>query len=110
VNYISIMEAKFYGLTRLDLRRAAYQLARRNNIQHPFGKGGQGAVTSRAWLDLFLKCHKNYSSANQQEHLARSSGFNKESDGLFLQHSRRRVTASLTSAESGTLKTVNVFK
>jgi hypothetical protein len=55
------MEAKFYGLARLDLRRMIYQLPRRNNIQHPFGKGGHGALAGRAWLNLFLKRHKDLS-------------------------------------------------
>jgi hypothetical protein len=62
VNRILIMEAKFYGLTRLDLRRMAYQLAKRNNIQH-------GAIAGRAWLDLFPKRHTELPSVNQQEHL-----------------------------------------
>lgn len=35
VKYLLIMEAKFHGLTRNDVRRMAYQLCARNNIPHP---------------------------------------------------------------------------
>lgn len=36
VEYLLYMEAKFYGFTRLDVRRMAYQLAVRNGIQTNF--------------------------------------------------------------------------
>jgi hypothetical protein len=37
VKYILLMEEKFYGLTRNDLRKMAYALASRNGIKHPSG-------------------------------------------------------------------------
>lgn len=54
VEYILTMEKKFYGLTRMDLRRLAYQLALKNNIQNPFKDGFAG----RYWLKGFLKRHE----------------------------------------------------
>lgn len=54
VEYILIMESKFHGLTRTDLRRMAFMLAKRNNLQNPFGEGMAG----KKWLKLFLNRHK----------------------------------------------------
>lgn len=39
VHYLLIMEQKFYGLTRNDVRRLAYQLCERNGVDHPFAGG-----------------------------------------------------------------------
>jgi hypothetical protein len=72
VNHILITEAKFYGLTRLDVRRVAYQLAKRNNIRH-------GALAGRAWLDLFLKRHTELSVRKPTGTSFARSGFNKQS-------------------------------
>lgn len=57
VEYILIMEAKYYGLTRMDVRRMAYQLASKNNLANHF----KNEVAGRAWLDLFLRRHKEIS-------------------------------------------------
>ena len=56
VEYLLIMESKFYGLTRQDVRRVAYQLCERNGINHLFSEEG---LASRAWFDNFMNCHKN---------------------------------------------------
>ncbi|GBP96437.1 hypothetical protein EVAR_99098_1 [Eumeta japonica] len=55
VEYLLFMESKYYGLTLMDVRRMAYQLATRNEIPNPFIK----EVAGRAWLDHFLNRHKN---------------------------------------------------
>jgi hypothetical protein len=79
VNCILIMEAKFCGPTRLDLRRMAYELSKRNNTRHTFGKGAHGALVGRACLKSFLKRHKELSIRKPTgTSFARSSGFNKE--------------------------------
>ncbi|XP_047122156.1 zinc finger protein 768-like [Schistocerca piceifrons] len=36
VQYLFETDNRFYGLTRLDVKRIAYQLTERNNINHPF--------------------------------------------------------------------------
>lgn len=50
VHYLLLMEQKFYGLTRNDVRRLAYELCERNGVDHPFTDGG---VAGRAWFDHF---------------------------------------------------------
>nr|CAI5849892.1 unnamed protein product [Callosobruchus analis] len=61
VDYILVMEGLFYGLTRMDLRRLAYQVAVQNNIENPFREG----VAGRYWLKGFLKWHQNILSVRQ---------------------------------------------
>lgn len=76
------MESKFYGLTRQDVRKMAYQLAVKNNIEHPFRNNIEG----RAWLDHFLLRHKDKLSIRSPTGTsnARAQGFNKEAvDKLF---------------------------
>ncbi|KAG8286673.1 hypothetical protein J6590_054514 [Homalodisca vitripennis] len=36
VHYLLLMEQKFYGLTRDDVRCLAFQLCERNGVDHPF--------------------------------------------------------------------------
>lgn len=55
VEYLLIMKSKFYGLTRQDVRRLAYQLCIKNNIDHPFSEEG---LVGRAWFDHFMNRHK----------------------------------------------------
>lgn len=76
VHYILKTEAKFYGLTRKDLRRMAYNLALRNIIKHPFG----GDAAGKAWLRLFLRRHKEVLSVRRPTgtSFARAKGFNQE--------------------------------
>ena len=55
VRFLLIMEKKFYGLTRNDVRRMAFQLAERNKIPHPFSN----TMAGRAWFDHFMSKFKN---------------------------------------------------
>nr|CAI5854020.1 unnamed protein product [Callosobruchus analis] len=70
------MEGLFYGLTRMDLRRPAYQVAVQNNIENPFREG----VAGRYWLKGFLKRHQNILSVRQPTgtSYARANGFTRE--------------------------------
>lgn len=82
VKYCLVMESSFFGLTRRDLRRMAYQLAERNGIKHPFVKNN---MAGRAWLDLFIKRHKDRLSIRKPTgtSFARAVGFNKENVSMF---------------------------
>lgn len=76
VDYILFMEARYYGLTRMDVRKMAYQLAVKNNIQKTF----KNDVAGRAWLDHFLRRHKDKLSLRRPmgTSYARANGFNRE--------------------------------
>lgn len=82
VRYLLIMEAKFHGLTRSDIRRMAYQLCSRNNIPHPFMNG---EVAGQAWFDHFMARHKNILSILKPPatFIARANGFNKQALNSF---------------------------
>lgn len=82
VEYILTMESKFYGLTRADVRRMAYMLAKRNNLQNPFGESG---MAGKKWLKLFLNRYKAKLSIRKPTgtSFARAFGFNKEKVNTF---------------------------
>jgi uncharacterized protein YraI len=82
VEYILIMESKFHGLTRTDLRRMAFMLAKRNNLQNPFGESG---MAGKKWLKLFLNRHKDKLSIRRPTgtSFARAFGFDKEKVEAF---------------------------
>lgn len=75
VEYILFMEARYYGLTRQDVRKMAYQLAMRNGISNNF----KNEMAGRAWLDHFLKRHKDNLSLRRPmgTSYARAQGFNR---------------------------------
>ncbi|CAH1969809.1 unnamed protein product [Acanthoscelides obtectus] len=74
------MESRLFGLTRIELRRLAYQLAERNNIQHNFHHEMAGVD----WLKGFLRRHQNLSVRTPEAtSAARAMGFNKVVVGQF---------------------------
>lgn len=81
VQYLLQMEKTFYGLTRNDVRRIAYQLAAKNNISHPFSNG----LAGRAWFDHFMNRFKDRISIRRPTgtSFARAVGFTKESVSKF---------------------------
>ncbi|KAI4460383.1 hypothetical protein MML48_5g00014519 [Holotrichia oblita] len=83
VHYLLLMEQKFYGLTRNDVRRLAYELCERNGVDHPFTGGG---VAGRAWFDHFLNRHKDLLAVLKPTatSFSKANGFNKDVvDGFF---------------------------
>lgn len=82
VHYLLLMEQKFYGLTRDDVRRLAFQLCAKNNIKHPFN----GTMAGRAWFDHFLHRHKDILGILKPTatSFSRANGFNKDAvHGFF---------------------------
>lgn len=78
VKYLLMMDQMYYGLTRKDLRSMAFQLARRNNLPHPFSFLRESA--GKDWLYSFMKRHKTSLSFRKPTgtSLNRALGFNKE--------------------------------
>ncbi|XP_044739994.1 MFS-type transporter clz9-like [Chrysoperla carnea] len=81
VSYHLVMESKFYGLTRQDVRKMAYQFAVKNNVEHSF----RNNIAGRAWLDHFLLRHKDKLSIRSPTETsnARAQCFNKEAVDKF---------------------------
>jgi len=81
VEYIKTMEARLFGLTSLELRSLAYQLAVKNNISHTFCKDDLAGVD---WLYGFMKRHPDLSLRQPEAtSAARASGFNQVAVGKF---------------------------
>ncbi|KAJ8941970.1 hypothetical protein NQ314_010190 [Rhamnusium bicolor] len=77
VEYIITMEAKFYGLTRRDIRIMAV----RNGLDHPFKK----EIAGRSWLDAILRRHKKIISLRRPTgtSFVRALGFTSENASRF---------------------------
>ncbi|XP_025420899.1 uncharacterized protein LOC112691002 [Sipha flava] len=106
------MESKFYGLTRNDIKRLAYQLAVKNKIEHPFS--GESMMDGRCWLDRFLNQQKHVISIRKPCGTSFSRALGYET-GLTVVQSKiskviglkgKRQISSLTSAERGGLITI----
>lgn len=82
--YIKHMEERLFGLTTLDLRRLAYQLAVRNNKKHNFSNEKEMAGVD--WLNGFLKRNPELSIRKPEAtSAARAMGFNRVAVGNFYQ-------------------------
>lgn len=83
VKYLLEMENRFFGLTRGDLKRFAYNLCMKKNIPHPFSSTKKEA--GRGWVDLFLRRHRKELSIRQATGTskARILGFKKEAIDRF---------------------------
>ncbi|XP_018370138.1 PREDICTED: uncharacterized protein LOC108765788 [Trachymyrmex cornetzi] len=74
VSYLTAMEAKLFGMTIFDLREIAFQLAEKNNIDHPFKDTAAGLD----WAYGFMKRNPSLSLRIPEATSAtRAMGFNK---------------------------------
>ena len=81
---IVAMEQAFYGLTTLDLRRLAFELAEKMQLKHPFSQHQRMAGCE--WLRAFLKRNPQLSIRSPQATgISRVVGFNKPKVDKFFQ-------------------------
>ena len=77
VNHILKLEECMFGMTSVDLRSLAYQIAVQNNIPNRFNN--EKKLAGKKWYSLFMKRHPNLSLRQPEAtSLARAKGFNKE--------------------------------
>ncbi|XP_041349129.1 jerky protein homolog-like [Gigantopelta aegis] len=82
VNYILRMEEIFHGLTTVDVRLLAFQLAERNGLPHKFHSETERA--GKDWLAKFLRRHSNLSiRCPEATSAARARGFYRQSVMAF---------------------------
>lgn len=76
------MESKFHGLTRNDVRRMAYMLAKRNHLENPFVSPESLEKVAEA---IFKKSHKEKISLRKPTSMsfARAFAFSKEKVDAF---------------------------
>ena len=82
--HIEDMEARFYGLTLMDLQKLAFQIAEANNICTRFNK--EKKIAGYEWVKGFLNRHQEISLRSPEAtSLARASGFNKPQIAKFFE-------------------------
>lgn len=76
------LEARFYGITMIDVRKFAYELAEKNNLEHNFNH--KLKMAGRYWLEGFLRRNPILSFRKPEAtSAARARGFNKPSVDAF---------------------------
>ena len=82
MQYAKDMESRFFGITCRDLRKLAYDLAERNNVEHRLNK--ESGLAGKKWLRLFLRRHPSLSLRQPEAtSYARASGFNRQAVEKF---------------------------
>jgi len=78
------MEAAFFGLTTVEVRKLAYQLAERMNVRHKFNKSSKMAGVD--WLHGFMSRHTELSiHSPQATSVSRAVGFNRPKVNQFFE-------------------------
>ena len=93
VEYLLLIERKYFGCTREDVRRLAFQLAVWNKIPNPFSIAKEAA--GKDWFKRFMKRHSDKLSLRQPTgtSTARVTGFNKEQVGIFFDLYEKELAA-----------------
>ena len=83
VEYLLLIERKYFGCPRDDVRRLSVQLAVRNKIPNPFSFTKE--ATGKDWFKRCKKRHGDKLSLCQPtgRSTARATGFSKEQMGIF---------------------------
>ncbi|XP_072401579.1 uncharacterized protein [Diabrotica undecimpunctata] len=80
--HIVNMEERLFGLTLMDLRHLAFELAEVNGIDHTFNRSKK--AVGKDWLYAFLKRNPRLSLRSpEQTSLARAKGFNRDAVNKF---------------------------
>jgi hypothetical protein len=84
VEYLLLIERKYFGCTRDDVRRLAFQLAVQNNIPSPFSIAKE--AEGKDWFKRCMKRHSDTLSLRRSTGTStpRATGFSKEQVENFL--------------------------
>lgn len=84
IQHILNLEKRFYGMTTVEIRRLAFDLAEKNLIPHPFNKSTK--LAGPDWLAGFRKRHPEISLRTPEAtSIARAQGFNQVAVDRFFQ-------------------------
>lgn len=82
VQHLLTLENRFYGISRKDIQKLAFELAEKNSIMHPFNKSKR--MAGRDWLFGFLKRNPEITFRKPEAtSAARARGFNKPAVHAF---------------------------
>ena len=80
--HVLMLDSRLFGLSAMELRRMAYDLAEENNLPHKFNNTKK--LAGKKWYYNFMKRHPRLSlRAPEPTSLARAQGFNRESVSRF---------------------------
>ena len=77
------MESAFYGISMMDLRRAAYDFAEGNNINHPFNRHTR--LAGKDWAIDFNRRHRISVRTPQSTSMSRVVAFDREKVSRFFE-------------------------
>lgn len=81
-SHILKLEEMMFGLTQLDVRKLAFDVAEKNGMAHSFNR--QKGVAGKKWYYNFMKRHPDLSLRTPEcTSLARARGFNRASVSKF---------------------------
>lgn len=85
VNHLQDLEIRFFGMTSLDVRKLAYQIAVKKKIPHRFSI--EKEMAGRGWLRLFRMRNPTISlRIPEATSAARARGFNRSQVQAFFRH------------------------
>jgi hypothetical protein len=91
-DHIKFMEQALYGLTTLDVRRLAFDVAEAAGVSHPFNK--ETRLAGKDWLSGFFARHPDLSVREPQgTNLSRAVGFNKPKVDQFFDLYEKLLTS-----------------
>ena len=93
VECLLLIERKYFGCTRDDVWRPAFQLAVRNKIPNPFSMAKEAA--GKDWFKRCMKRHSDKLSLRQPRgtSTARATGFSKEQTGILFDLCEKELAA-----------------
>lgn len=88
VNHILDLESRFFGLSTIDVRKLAFEIAEKMKIKHTFNKNLK--MAGKGWLNGFRKRNPQLSlRLPEATSLARAEAFNKPQVSKFFCQTRR---------------------
>ena len=103
VHHVLRLEAMFFGMSAIDVRKLAYQLAEANNMNHSFNK--EKKTAGKKWFYSFMRRHSELSLRQPEAtSMARATAFNKERVNAFFDLYEETITTA-----SGTMPPSRIF-
>jgi len=96
VEYLLLIEPKYFGCTRDDVRSLGFQLVVQNKIPRPFSIAKEAA--DKDWFKRCMKRHSDKLSLRQPTGIssAKATGFSKEQVGIFFDLYKKSLLFMIT--------------
>lgn len=96
VQHVLKLEEMMFGISAVEVRKLAYQLAEANAMTHSFNKNKKEA--GKKWFYAFMRRHPELSFRQPEAtSMARATAFNKERVGAFFDLYERTIKSDTTT-------------